>query len=161
MKQIQLSIILKAAEAVDATSEEELDVLVEKYALEQPFLIAHLLQAEEDFDNVDISGLVIYYFAVAMIAAEKSEMTLGKLEPADIDAFHEPFLEELDKFFETEDIADISEFLGQPDMLTYLFGDLKAREDSGEIPEDGELFESSLVVLLALVGLTNCAILKN
>ena len=87
MKHVSLQSIEKAIAIVDNLDDAGLESLSEKCAKAQPTLLAYVMTAPEEYENEDLSGLLIYYFCLISECFAQEGIGLETISEDQIDAF--------------------------------------------------------------------------
>jgi hypothetical protein len=157
MKHVTFSSIEKAIQKVDNLSDEELEVLSEKFALAQPTLLGYAMTAPEEYQNEELEGLLIYYFCLISEAFEQQGLQMNIISEEEIDAFEEPFFEMLDAYFENDDTDLLEDFCDQPELSQFMAMEISTEDEDGSSLSD-ETATQLFIVSLAMITLMNRAL---
>lgn len=157
MKHISLASIEKAINKVDKLDEDGLERIAETYALAQQTLLGYIMSAAIEYENEQLEGLLIYYFCLISEAFAQEQVQLNQISEDDIEAFEEPFFEELDNYFETEKEEVLVDHLDQPDLIRFMMIEVSTPDEDGSQLDD-ETATQLFIVTMAMIGLMGNAI---
>lgn len=157
MKHVSIESIEKALVLVDQASDDVLDEKVNEYAQLQPALFDYVMAAPKEYENVDLEGLVIYYFWVLIEAFKQEGLELNEISYETIDAFQEPFAQWLDSYFQSEDEEEFESFCDQPNLTQFMSIEISNDDDDGSSLDD-ETATQLYMVGMAIISLLNDAI---
>lgn len=157
MKHISLASIEKAINKVDKLDEDGLERIAETYALAQQTLLGYVMSAAIEYENEQLEGLLIYYFCLISEAFTQEQVQLNQVSEDDIEAFEEPFFEELDNYFETEKEEVLVDHIDQPDLIRFMMIEVSTPDEDGTQLDD-ETATQLFIVTMAMIGLMGNAI---
>ena len=157
MKHISLASIEKAINKVDKLDEDGLERIAETYALAQQTLLGYVMSAAIEYENEQLEGLLIYYFCLISEAFAQEQVQLNQISEDDIEAFEEPFFEELDNYFETEKEEVLVDHVDQPDLIRFMMIEVSTPDEDGTQLDD-ETATQLFIVSMAMIGLMSNAI---
>lgn len=157
MKHISLASIEKAINKVDKLDEDGLERIAETYALAQQTLLGYVMSAAIEYENEQLEGLLIYYFCLISEAFAQEQVQLNQITEDDIEAFEEPFFEELDNYFETEKEEVLVDHIDQPDLIRFMMIEVSTPDEDGTQLDD-ETATQLFIVSMAMIGLMSNAI---
>ncbi len=157
MKHISLASIEKAINKVDKLDEDGLERIAETYALAQQTLLGYVMSAAIEYENEQLEGLLIYYFCLISEAFAQEQVQLNQISEDDIEAFEEPFFEELDNYFETEKEEVLVDHIDQPDLIRFMMIEVSTPDEDGTQLDD-ETATQLFIVSMAMIGLMSNAI---
>ena len=157
MKHISLASIEKAINKVDKLDEDGLERIAETYALAQQTLLGYVMSAAIEYENEQLEGLLIYYFCLISEAFAQEQVQLNQISEDDIEAFEEPFFEELDNYFETEKEEVLVDHIDQPDLIRFMMIEVSTPDEDGTQLDD-ETATQLFIVTMAMIGLLGNAI---
>jgi hypothetical protein len=119
--------------------------------------VAYVFQTAAEENDEDLLGYLVYYYTLIMEIFETAGFQIPQVDDEMIDAFHEEYIEILEDFQENEDFAMLSDFIGQPVLMSFLIEDIEMEDEYGNKIDDST--QSMLnVILLGLVGILNRAV---
>jgi hypothetical protein len=110
-----------------------------------------------EYENPDLEGLLIYYYCLLMEAYEIEGIELKKVEVSEIEAFEEEFLSVLESYFEDENLEELEEYTGQPDLVHFMLVEISTPDEDGTTLEDetGVQLFISMMALISVISKTN------
>ena len=157
MKQVSLQSIEKAITIVDNLDDSGLEGLSEKCAKAQPTLLAYVMTAPKEYENEDLSGLLIYYFCLISECFAQEGIDLETISEDQIDAFEEPYFEILDTYFENDDQELLDSFVDQPELTQFMAMEISTEDADGSSFDD-ETATQLFIVSIAMITLMSKAI---
>ena len=151
MKQISEEVIEKSVAFINSASDEVLNQKSEQYADSYETLVAYVFQSAAEDDDDDLMGYLVYYYTLIMNVFETAGFEIPQISDEAIDEFHETYLEMIEEFKDDEDYAELSNFIGQPVLMSFLIQDISMEDDEG-IAIDEELQSMLNMILIGLVG---------
>jgi hypothetical protein len=157
MKHVSLQSIEKAISIVDNLDDTGLEALSEKCAKAQPTLLAYVMTAPEEYENEDLSGLLIYYFCLISECFSQEGIEIETISEVQIDAFEEPYFEILDSYFENDDQELLDSFVDQPELTQFMAMEISTEDEDGSSFDD-ETATQLFIVSIAMITLMTKAI---
>jgi hypothetical protein len=157
MKQISESVIEESLAFLNEANDDLLNQKTEQYAEKYESLVAYVFQTAAEENDEDLLGYLVYYYTLIMEIFETAGFQIPQVDDEMIDSFHEEYIEILEDFQENEDFAMLSDFIGQPVLMSFLIEDIEMEDEYGNKIDDST--QSMLnVILLGLVGILNRAV---
>ena len=157
MKHVSLQSIEKAIANVDNLDDAGLEALSEKCAKAQPTLLAYVMTAPEEYENEDLSGLLIYYFCLISECFSQEGISLKTITEDEIDTFEEPYFELLDAYFENDEQELLDDFVDQPELTQFMAMEISTEDADGSTFDD-ETATQLFIVSIAMITLMTKAI---
>lgn len=157
MKHVSIQSIEKAIDIVDNLDDAGLESLSEKCAKAQPTLLAYVMTAPEEYENEDLSGLLIYYFCLISECFSQEGISIEPISEEQIDAFEEPYFEILDSYFENDDQELLDSFVDQPELTQFMAMEISTEDADGSSFDD-ETATQLFIVSIAMITLMSKAI---
>ena len=154
MNQITYASIEKAIAIIDNLDDDGLELISEKYALQQPILIGYAMSAATEYENEVLEGYVIYYFCILMESFNQQGLLLDLLTEEIIDAFEEPYFEMLDSYFDNEDEEVLDGFCDQPNLSSFMAIEVSEEDEDGTCMDD-DTSQQLFIVSIAMISLLN------
>lgn len=154
MEYISAEQISEAIKKIEGMDDEALSRLIETFAMEQNPLVGYSLQAAIEFQNEELSDLIMYYFAIIYQSFKNAGYKMSEISDEMIDAFQEPFHQALDLIHQTEDYSEISALINQPVVEQWMVDEIGSEDSEGN--ELGEETQIQLyLVSMTIIGLLN------
>ena len=157
MKQVSVESIDKAIKMVDNLDEDGLEKLTEQHALAQQILLGYLMAAPSEYENVQLEGLLIYYYCLISESFAQELIEVKEIETSDIDDFQEPFFEMLDNYFDQDDEDIIFDFSDQPELIRFMMIEISTEDEDGTTLDD-DTATQLFIVTTAMISLMSKAI---
>jgi len=157
MKHVTIQSIEKAIAIVDNLDDAGLEALSEKCAKAQPTLLAYVMTAPAEYENEDLSGLLIYYFCLISECFAQEGISLETISEEEIDAFEEPYFELLDSYFDNDDQELLDDFVDQPELTQFMAMEISTEDADGSSFDD-ETATQLFIVSIAMITLMSKAI---
>jgi len=157
MKQISEEVIEKSMAFINAANDEVLNQKSEQYADNHETLVAYVFQSAAEDDDEDLLGYLVYYYTLIMNIFETAGFQIPEISDEFIDEFHNEYLEIIENFDEDEDYTELSDFIGQPVLMSFLVQDISMEDDEGQ-SIDEEMQSMLNMILVGLVGILSRAI---
>lgn len=157
MKQVSVESIDKAIKKVDNLDEDGLEKLTEQHALAQQILLGYLMAAPSEYENVQLEGLLIYYYCLISESFAQELIEVKEIETSDIDDFQEPFFEMLDNYFDQDDEDIIFDFSDQPELIRFMMIEISTEDEDGTTLDD-DTATQLFIVTTAMISLMSKAI---
>jgi len=151
MKQISEEVIEKSVAFINSASDEVLNQKSEQYADSYETLVAYVFQSAAEDDDDDLMGYLVYYYTLIMNIFETAGVEIPQISDEAIDEFHETYLEMIEEFKDDEDYAELSNFIGQPVLMSFLIQDISMEDDEGNAIDE-ELQSMLNMILIGFVG---------
>jgi len=152
MFQISEESINQSIELFNAASEDEINEFSDRYADTQEALVGYVFQTAAEDDDEELLSYFVYYYTLIMLIFEKSGAKIPLITDEFIDSFHEDYLELIDEYSESEDFAELNDFVGQPVLMDFLLHDINTEDDQGSMIEE-DMQNILSMVLIGLVGI--------
>lgn len=157
MKQVSVESIDKAIKKVDNLDEDGLEKLTEQHALAQQILLGYIMAAPSEYENVQLEGLLIYYYCLISESFAQELIEVKEIETSDIDDFQEPFFEMLDNYFDQDDEDIIFDFSDQPELIRFMMIEISTEDEDGTTLDD-DTATQLFIVTTAMISLMSKAI---
>jgi hypothetical protein len=157
MKQISEEVIEKSLAFINNASDDILNLKSEEYADNYETLVAYVFQTAAEENDEDLLGYLVYYYTLIMNIFETAGYHIPEVSDSMIDAFHDEYLELIEEFQEDEDYSDLSTFIGQPTLMSFLIQDMEMEDEDGS-KIDEELQSMLNMILIGFVGVLNRAV---
>ena len=152
MKHVSFSSIEAAIKVVDNLDDDQLETISKKYADAQPILLNYVMSAPEEYENDELSPLLIYYFCLISECFEQQGLSIKSVTEDDIDQFEEPYFELLDSYFDSENEEILDDFCDQPELIRFMLMEISTEDEDGTSFDD-ETATQLFIVSAAMISL--------
>ncbi len=152
MSNVAINHIEAAIDKIDTLDDNAIDRLSEAQTTAQPVLLGYVMSAPEEYNNVNLESLLIYYYTVILEAFSQAGLHPETVSEEFIDGFEEEFFDVLDKYYETDDDSLLEDYSNQPDLVRFLAMEVGAEDEEG-VTLDDETATQLFIVLFAMVSL--------
>ncbi len=154
MEYIGAEHINEAIKKIEGMDDEALSRLIETFTMEQNPLVGYSLQAAIEFQNDELSDLIMYYFAIIYQTFINAGYKTPEINDEMIDAFQEPFHQALDVIHQQEDYSEISALINQPVLEQWMVDEIGSEDVEGNVLGDETQIQLYLVSM-TIIGLLN------
>ena len=157
MKQISETAIEKSLAFINGANDDMLNQKSEQYADNYETLVAYVFQTAAEDNDEELLGYLVYYYTLIMNIFETAGFQIPEVSDELIDAFHEEYLEIIEEFQDEENYSELSDFIGQPVLMSFLIQDMSMEDEDGQ-QIDEEMQSMLNMILIGLVGILNRAV---